>query len=552
MAYISIGSNVELVTALAVAGDCASPALITAQANNKDCNLIEKTLDDVSNVVENNNSEGSTLLQDINEGIEFVKKEIAKLNKAGLGEFRIPCLWNNKEAAEGFEFLLNGNCSSTSCMFSAFDATYDQGTQAVDAFSTVLEIADVLGMVEDTTFGSLPTLGIDEAVMEPMADVFTAILEKEPLACLPLVMQDVMVGSVALGRKPDPLPQSQSPVSTANGVTACNSFLDAFKARYTGKDYLTTSGGLLLKVKQNEILKSVADVIEVNSATVFHISFEKETLLGHGEIAQAIGTQLASINNTQEFDIIKEVMPDASTAVSSSDTDEMKKFTTGIFLDENKQQGNSDGSIRWNAVTNTSAPYIFNTTDSGLSVAVINYVDDSKVTVINTDYTVASDIPEVYAVYKSVPNDLVNSSFARFPDQMITRMFTMSDDDFVKLFNSLGDNAGSSLDLSSLTSDRAHMMSEGYTKNMATVRNQLVKIDPSLDNNTLFKANFQKMGAPSSTATTAVTSSSTTYTNSDTSEGINQADNSTLSQSIDKWLDEQVSRATSRVMLFKI
>ena len=106
MAYISIGSNVELVTALAVAGDCASPALITAQANNKDCNLIEKTLDDVSNVVENNNPEGSTALQDINEGIEFVKKEIAKLNKAGLGEFRIPCLWNNKEAAEGFEFLL--------------------------------------------------------------------------------------------------------------------------------------------------------------------------------------------------------------------------------------------------------------------------------------------------------------------------------------------------------------------------------------------------------------------------------------------------------------
>ena len=65
--------------------------------------------------------------------------------------------------------------------------------------------------------------------MDPMADVFTAILEKEPLACLPLVMQDVMVGSVALGRKPDPLPQSQSPVSTANGVTACNSFLTPLK-----------------------------------------------------------------------------------------------------------------------------------------------------------------------------------------------------------------------------------------------------------------------------------------------------------------------------------
>ena len=93
-------------------------------------------------------------------------------------------------------------------------------------------------------------------------------------------------------------------------------------------------------------------------------------------------------------------------------------------------------------------------------------------------------------------------------------------------------------------------MSEGYTKNMATVRNQLVKIDPSLDNNTLFKANFQKMGAPSSTATTAVTSSSTTYTNSDTSDANTQADHSTLSQSIDKWLDEQVSRANEE--LFKI
>ena len=148
-------------------------------------------------------------------------------------------------------------------------------------------------------------------------------------------------------------------------------------------------------------------------------------------------------------------------------------------------------------------------TDSGLSDAVINYVPESKVTAINTDYTVASDIPEVYAVYKSVPNDLVNSSFARFPVQMISRMFTMSDDEFINLFNSLGDKVGSSLDLSSLTSERAHRMSEDYTENIATVRNQLVKTNPKLDNNTSFKANFQSMGAPPSISDTTDSSTGT-------------------------------------------